>query len=353
MTTPKTAFYKAALNSLYYTGAYRALERGWRGVGVIFTLHHVRPADGESQFAPNRILEVTPAFLEQTIKQVKRLGYEIVSLDEVHRRLAEKDFSAPFVCFTLDDGYADNYQHAFPIFEKHDVPFAIYVCTGIIEGSVDLWWCSLEQIILHENRIEVRLNGTEQVFTTRSTSEKYRAFNTIYWALRGMPIQLQLATSRALAARYPHSAAVAVPASASLTWDMLQEMRASGLMTIGAHTLNHYALNKLSLEEARQEVQESCDVIAKQTGETSRHFAYPYGDALSASHREFSLSEELGMDTCVTTRKGVLFPEHVRYLHALPRVSLNGDYQASRYVRLFLSGAPFALSGGFRRYDVD
>lgn len=353
MNGSRTAFYKAALNGLYYTGAFRALEPAWRGVGVIFTLHHVQPDDGSRAFAPNRILDVTPEFLDQTIRQVRELGYEIVSLDAVHRRLAEGDFGGPFACFTFDDGYLDNYTHAFPIFRKHEAPFAIYVCTGLMERAIDLWWCSLEQVVQHEDRVEVTLDGAAQAFASRTTAEKYRAFNTIYWAMRGMPLERQLATSRALAARYPESAGTEVPASAPMSWEMLREMRDSGLLTIGAHTVGHHALTKLPPDAVREEIRESRDVIARHTGQMPTHFAYPYGDALSASSREFTLAEELGMATAVTTRKGVLFPGHAAHLHGLPRVSLNGDYQHSRYVRLFVSGAPFALARGFRRHDLD
>ena len=66
----------------------------------------------------------------------------------------------------------------------------------------------------------------------------------------------------------------------------------------------------------------------------------------------YALLKEHGFDTASTTRKGVLFPEHADHLHALPRVSLHGDYQLERYVTLFMSGAPFALQRGFRRLDV-
>ena len=94
------------------------------------------------------------------------------------------------------------------------------------------------------------------------------------------------------------------------------------------------------------------DQLEQRTGVRATHFAYPYGDAGSAAQREFDMAEQLGFLTAVSTRKGVLFPEHGEHLHALPRISLNGDYQQTRNVELFLGGVPFALFQGFRRLDV-
>jgi hypothetical protein len=39
----KTAVMKAALSGLYHTGAHRLLAPYTQGVGLIFTLHQVRP----------------------------------------------------------------------------------------------------------------------------------------------------------------------------------------------------------------------------------------------------------------------------------------------------------------------
>ncbi len=349
----KTKIFKTGLNALYYSGTFRALPKSMRGVGVMLTLHRVRPSSDHRDFAPNRILEITPAFLEATIVQIKRLGYRIVSLDEFHRRLIERDFSEPFVSFTLDDGYADNYVHAFPVFRKHQVPFTIYVCTGLIDGTVRLWWKILEEAIYAEERIQVTVDGRSRTFETVTTKQKYSAFHKIYWALRRMPHDIQIAAIDKLEHRYEMSADVSRGRDDAASWQMLSEMLDTGLLTVGAHTITHDALSKLPESRVREEMAGSRNRLEKVLGTSPKHFAYPYGDAASASHREFEIARALGFTTAVTTRKGVVLPDHVEHLHALPRVSLNGDYQQSRYVTLFLSGVPFYLARGLRRLDVN
>jgi hypothetical protein len=59
---------KAAMAGLYHTGAHRLLAPYTQGTGLIFTLHQVRPEPAEIRpFTPNRILEVTPEFLEAVL----------------------------------------------------------------------------------------------------------------------------------------------------------------------------------------------------------------------------------------------------------------------------------------------
>ena len=60
------------------------------------------------------------------------------------------------------------------------------------------------------------------------------------------------------------------------------------------------------------------------------HLAYPYGDKIAAGAREFALAQAAGFKTAVTTRPGMIFPENAKHLTALPRVSLNGNYQDER-----------------------
>ena len=348
----KTLFYKSALSGLYFSGAYHLLKNRFNGIGALLTLHHVEPAGQPREFSPNRILGITPEFLESTILQIRDMGYDIVSLDEFRRRLDNGGAGRRCVSFTLDDGYADNFHHAYPVFEKHEVPFTIYVCTGLMDQSIDLWWQELEDIVLAADQLDVFLNRRQHLFDTRTTKQKYEAFERIYWSLRRMPLDLQLETFAEIRGKYAQYVASPAESDTPLSWDMLAQMERSGLLTVGAHTVRHYALSKLSVDEAKTEIATSRDVIEQHTGSKPMHFAYPYGDALSAAAREFGIVKKLGFSTGVTTRKGVIFREHADHAFALPRVSLNGDFQQQRNVKLFLSGLPFALFNGFRKLDV-
>ena len=72
---------------------------------------------------------------------------EIVSMDEMHQRLIEGNFSRRFACFTFDDGYRDNRDFALPVMREFDAPFTVYVASDFVEGTGRLWWVALERVI--------------------------------------------------------------------------------------------------------------------------------------------------------------------------------------------------------------
>ena len=104
----KYQLFRAALNTLYFSGAHTLLRPLIGGVGAILMLHHVRPPRRD-RFQPNHLLEVTPKFFERVIRRLRRSKVDLISLDEMHRRLTTGDFPRRrFVCVTFDDGYRDN-----------------------------------------------------------------------------------------------------------------------------------------------------------------------------------------------------------------------------------------------------
>jgi peptidoglycan/xylan/chitin deacetylase (PgdA/CDA1 family) len=337
----RTIFLKAMLSALHYSGADSMIAPLTRGIGAVLMLHHVQP-EKPNAFEPNRILRVTPDFLEQVITQVADSGFEIVSLDEAHFRLIEGDYGKPFICFTFDDGYRDILEYAYPIFKRHGLPFAVYVPTEYADGNGDLWWLALEKVIVKVGALNVKLGGVERRLRCGTPAEKDAAFQTVYWWLRS----IDEADARAFVRELCDGIGFVrddLCSDLMMNWDEIRQLAADARVTIGAHTRRHYALAKLTLAEARAEIGESVRRLEREIGKPCLHFSYPYGDAASAGPREFALVKELGLKTGVTTRKGLIHPRHAAELTALPRVSLNGDYQKRRYVKVLLSGAPFAL----------
>jgi peptidoglycan/xylan/chitin deacetylase (PgdA/CDA1 family) len=323
----------------------------YEGVGVILTLHHVRP-EGDAEFHPNRILEITPDFLEVMIGELRRDEIDLISLDEMADRLQRGDFSRRFACITFDDGYRDNKTFAYPILKSHNVPFAIYVPTSFITRTGELWWLALEAVIASHDKVALDMNSEHRTFRCGTPDEKDAAFSAIYWWLRSLASDAEIRDAvRQLAERYGTDIR-GFCADLCMTWSELAELAADPLVTIGGHTVNHPILAKTAADAVRTEMDAGAAAIEQRLGKRPRHFSFPFGDPTSAGPREFALAAELGFRTAVTTRPGVLFPEHRDHLTALPRISINGDYQKLRYVDVLLSGAATAAWNGFRRIDA-
>lgn len=344
----RTGLFRATLDALYYSRAYTALAGLTSGVGVIFTLHQVRLEEREG-FAPNRILEVTQDFLKRAVDKVREHGLDIVDMDEARHRLLHG--GAPFAVFTFDDGYRDNYELALPVMQAADAPMTVYVPTSFMQGCGQLWWLALERIIARTNSIDVTLAGEPYIAACDNEESKWEVFNTIYWAMRGMEEDEQRAFIEKLAEDHGYSLRKLCDCEC-LSWDELADFAGEKGVQIGAHTVHHYALARLDEDMALEEMREGRRILEERLGRPVRHFSFPYGGPDSAGARDFALAERLGFHTAVTTRPGVLYPEHARHLTALPRVSLNGAYQKERYIDVFLSGVPFALYNGFRRVNA-
>ena len=351
MTAFKTTMSRTGLETLYFTGAYKMLRPFVAGVGVILTLHHVRPSRPE-RFQPNRLLEVTPRFLEQVVRYLKRCELDLVSLDEMHRRLTEGDFRRRFVCITIDDGYRDTLNWAYPIMRRHAVPFGLYIPTSFPDRLGELWWLALEAVVARNKHVSFLVDGREHSFDCATIAEKRHLYSELYGWVRSLKTEEELRrVVRELCARYQVDIAQFCE-QLCMGWNELSKLAADPLITIAAHTVNHVMLAKVPERSARSEMDMSRSVIEASLGTRPQHLSYPVGDRTSAGPREFKIAAELGFKTAVTTRPGVLFASHRQHLTALPRISLNGEHQQLRYVRVLLSGAATAVWNRFREVDA-
>jgi peptidoglycan/xylan/chitin deacetylase (PgdA/CDA1 family) len=337
---------KLGLSAIYLSGAHRWLAQLGAGAGAVLMFHHVRP-ESQGNFRPNAHLEVTPEFLRTAIRLVREKGLDIVDLDEARRRLVEHD-ERPFCAITFDDGYRDNLVHAYPVLKAEGAPFTIFVATGLIDRTADLWWRVVEKVVAKQESIAVEMDGSLSYLATRSLGQKAQVAHRLIDWLMEIDEDRQRAFVKDLAWRYGVDTRAMVDEEI-MTWDELRQIAADPLVTIGAHTVGHYALAKLPLSRARSEVEGGARVLEAALGRRPHHFAYPYGFEEAAGQREFRLLSDLGFHTAVTTRPGLLTNSHASATTAWPRISMNGHFQSRRYLEVFLSGVAYALYERARR----
>ena len=348
----KKTIIRTGMETIYFSGMHHVLRPLLGGVGAILTLHHVRPPRDDA-FQPNRLLEVTPIFLEALLRRLKRRRVDVITLDEMHRRFIENDFKRRFVCITFDDGYKDLARWAHPLFKQYELPYALYIPTSFPDRLGELWWLGLEAVIARNQRIGMTINGEQRYFDARNVAEKRELYDAVYGYLRSMKSEDSVRTLvRDLCATYRVDMAE-ICQELCMDWQEIGELAQDPLVTIGAHTVNHMMLKKVANEDTvRAEMDMSRSVLEAALGQRPAHLAYPVGDPTSAGPREFRIAAELGFKTAVTTRPGVLFKAHAEHLMALPRLSLNGEYQSQRYVKVLMSGAGTAMWNGFRRVNA-
>ncbi len=347
-------FRKLVLNGLYITGTEAALAPYLRGMGSIIMLHRVQNLKSKD-FAPNTHLSLSPEFLDKTILSLKTSGYEFISMDELAERVknpSKYSKAKPFISITLDDGYRDNLTNAVPVFRRHQVPYMIYIAPALTEAKAPLWWEELELIIAQQTKLTIDLPEGRKEFDISTTKQKLSIYDQlVHQLLLDTDQYLQREIITKLCKAYCFDSTKHTEKHI-MNWKELGELLNDPLCSLGAHTINHFALSKLSTEDAFNEIKLSVDEIKSKLGHQTEHFAYPYGFHEVAGKREFDMAKELGFLTATTTRHGVIYSDHKEHITALPRVSMNGNHQSVRYVDTLLSGVPTRLKNLGKKLDI-
>jgi peptidoglycan/xylan/chitin deacetylase (PgdA/CDA1 family) len=305
-----------------------------KGDGVILALHEViSVAEMNTRLSRPKDLVITSEYLESLIDYLRGYKpapfidylrgrkYEFISLDELHQRLvAGKKYKSnrKFVCITFDDGYRNNYEHAFPVLKKHKIPFAIYLISGCPDGSTLPSSIYLDEWIRNNDRIEFRLKGEYFYFEATTMASKARLLGEVDALLRK-----QLSNSDF---KFFFEANGISTSGFGLSWSEVKELSEDPNVTIGAHTMTHPSLPKLaSIEEVRAEILGSKTRIEEMIGKPVEHFSYPYGHA---GNREFEVAKSCGFKTMTLASKGPVRyrKNHLDALHR--RVVVYGNYRS-------------------------
>ena len=99
---------------------------------LILAYHRVNPGAKDG-------LSVSPDMLEAQLTHLRNRGWENVVLDEL---VASGDLMAQPGKFaiTFDDGYRDNYTHAFPVLARLGLRATVYVSTAYVETGDCFPW---------------------------------------------------------------------------------------------------------------------------------------------------------------------------------------------------------------------
>src|SRR5574344_2037309 len=116
-------------------------------IGVIYMLHRISDKNSY-KLPPNEDLKISSSKLNKIIISYRTSGFNFLSMDEVYSIIENKTIiTKPFVAFTIDDGYMDNYTNAYPIFKENNIPFCLYIATDFPNKKAILWWFGIEDII--------------------------------------------------------------------------------------------------------------------------------------------------------------------------------------------------------------
>ncbi|MBW7968919.1 polysaccharide deacetylase family protein [Bradyrhizobium sp. BR 10289] len=311
-----------------------------RGAGAILRFAHVRPRR-RGTFQPLREHEITPQFLDRTIRALKRWKYDIVGMDEVCRRAVTLPERRRFAALTFDGAHKDLITFAYPVLARHGVAFTIYVPTAFPDGVGEAWWLGLERVIARESRISLMMGEKEQRFVVTDQAEKQALFSHLEgWLLSLPPADLSAAITD-LCTRYRIELA-ALSREASMNWEDLAKLAADPLVTIGSATVNYPVLANMKDAAALREITMGKAVAESAFHREIRHLAFPFGDRASFRRSHVVMAEEAGFASAVSTISGIVEAEGRTNLRALPRISWDGRVRSLRILRVLVAGTTFA-----------
>jgi peptidoglycan/xylan/chitin deacetylase (PgdA/CDA1 family) len=302
---------QAVLNMMLFAGAFDLFRLANRAKALILTYHRFSESD-ESEATSAR------AFAGQLAYLVAH--YRLVPLSFIAERLASGlDLPARVAAITIDDGYCDAYQIAFPLLRRYRAPATIFVVADFVARRTWLWPDKLRYVTWHTR--EPELEATTGDGTLRlalgDRASRLEAAGRVNAMLKTLPNEAKDAALDCLAARLGVRLPDLPPEQfSSVTWDELREMNAAGL-EVGSHTLTHPILTQVSEEQLQREVRESRLQLEARLGQKVDLFCYPNGDYNARVQREVARA---GYRCAVTTEYGLnergSYPLTLRRIHA-------------------------------------
>jgi peptidoglycan/xylan/chitin deacetylase (PgdA/CDA1 family) len=245
--------------------------------GLIWMLHSVEDDSPRTERCEIfRNLTVSPAVLERRIAEARADGWTFVSGAKF---LADKRDGAEHrnILVTIDDGFRNIYENAFPLFRRLGVPFVFYVATGIVENGFRI--CRYAQL---DGMIMAIDLAVERGMDPDLCLRRYRRLKRWFPFVDGRRV-MEWIFGKGLDFDCFFREAVVSPGE-------LKEMAESGLCEVGSHTVSHVHVERCRRLE--RELVASKSKIEEWTGRPCESFSFPYGHcsakALELVRRHFA-----------------------------------------------------------------
>lgn len=303
---------------------------------VILLYHRVTILDSDPQ-----LLSVSPENFAQHLQVLNR-NYQILSLKELVKKVAEDNIKHHSVAITFDDGYADNLNEAKPLLEKYGIPATVFVTAGKIGDHQEFWWDDLERILLktvnlpeklaltinsqsynwelgesaHLDKITSLALNDWNVLKSENPTPRHQIYRSLSSILRTLPTE----TRKQLIQEIVNQAQIELTGRLShrmLTESEVQELAKGGLVEVGAHSINHPVLSSISQPEQELEIHQSRKKLESILGTSVTSFAYPYGTKSDYNSQTVATVKNLGFDCACSNFAEVVWRGSARF--ELPR----------------------------------
>lgn len=292
------------------------VSKSYRPRGMILNYHRVGDVRFRRRGGPY-LYTVTPDELSEQLAFLNE-RFDVVPLGQFIKRLRTPDSKEGMVAVTFDDGYRDTLTRALPVLERHDVPAAVFVCPGFLDGSTPPLQFVLFELLSRTSEITCDFEGRQFQLSTESSEETMEAYLTI----KRMSESYDADRLRALVERLRTVNDVEVDFEEIFEGFMLDRsnlvsLAGHDLVTIGSHGYSHLHLTEVGDGSLDREVRQSRTALENLLDRPVELFAYPFGDRDSRVTRAV---RDAGYRAAVTTGDRPVFPAHRNRPYQLPRI---------------------------------